>query len=199
MPTTVLSYNVRQSHRLADAFLNRCHTYRADAICFQEAGSRLYSPYDTYTDCYQADGYIDDPCAVVTMLEERASLSRSLDIMAGAVHNRSSMLVKLRDHSLIIVNAHLTSGNINAATQELDIMKAILRSAEYRRYPALIIGDLNHFPARENGWMRIRGPVHSSGSYLDWALAWGVTGLTSVSIPNYSASDHAPFGVTVTL
>ena len=196
----IASYNCQQSPDRAMHFLGNTMGAGVDASCTQESGTRLAlrESFTNIPNMLASDAYMDDPCILVTHTDARPAASTSIPIGAGLNGNRSALLVQLRG-GLVVVNVHLTSGNEPRARQELAEVHQYIRD-HYRDSPWLIIGDFNHDPRADYGGVQFaRGPRHSSGSYLDWAMAGNVTAIAGGEYPRYHGSDHGPWYVDVTL
>jgi endonuclease/exonuclease/phosphatase family metal-dependent hydrolase len=192
-------YNCQQSHARTLQFITNTAAGSA-AICTQESGTRMaLNSYITSTPNFMcAEAYINDACAVVTQTNERVSQQSSILLHAGSNHNRAALLVQLRQTGLIVVNVHLTSGNIGRSRDELRQVYQHIQT-HHAAAPWIIIGDFNHVPtgAGYPGVLFAQGPQHSSGNYLDWAMAGNVANLQAGNHPRYHGSDHGPWFVDV--
>lgn len=191
------SFNCQYKLHLTTGFFQ--NTAGLDVACTQESGTRMQMQnlIANRPNFYVAGAFADDPAVVVTQTSDRAAGNTDIAIGAGLNGNRSALLVQLRS-GFVVVNVHLTSGNVGRSVPELlEIYNYI--QTNYNGRPWLIIGDFNHDPTGfGNGVSIVRGPQHSGGSYLDWAMAGNITTIIAGALPNYQGSDHAPWYVDIT-
>lgn len=196
MEETIGSFICQYKINLTTTFYDR--NRQLDVACTQESGTRaqLRDLIQALPNFYDSTAYQNDPAVCAIRTTNRATGTGNIDIKAGKNHTRTALYVILRS-GLMVVDVHLTSGNLGRSTAELQEIYDFIQNS-HMDHPWVIIGDFNHDPSHfGHGVNIVQGPRHQGGGALDWAMSGNIQSMIAHSLPNYQGSDHAPWYVVI--
>ena len=185
-----------------------CQNIKIDLFCFQESGSASdlgklntsITSIQINVNAWLTDNNNpNDRTALFTFDATGQGNCVEQIIHSGLNWNRECLIWK--NHSTIIANVHLTSGNPKRAKDEFLSIINLLEN-KYKNRTCAIVGDLNFDLNSEstlipNGWFYDNGGQHQSGKYLDWVVSNKPINVFHRNPYYMSGSDHPYYIVDI--